>query len=319
MRNAFAERILELAQRDDRLVLLCGDIGNRLFDSFRSAWPGRFFNCGVAEANMLGVAAGMAMNGLRPVCYTIAPFVTYRCLEQIRLDVCYHRAPVVIVGAGAGLSYASLGATHHSCEDLGMLRLLPGLAIVAPADSLEVRATLTAAVQYPGPVYLRIGKKGEPVVHQSEPDVQIGRAITIRAGGDVCLLATGTIVPVAVEAADTLAARNISARVVSFHTVKPLDERQLAEAFDRFRIVATIEEHSVLGGLGGSVAEWLADHPSATARLIRIGTADAFLSTTCNQHEARDHFQLTSKAIARRIRTALDDPPHRHDAHRTGF
>src|SRR5258708_18574645 len=146
MRNSFAHEITRLAQEDDRIVLLSGDIGNRLFDEFKLKCPGRFHNCGVAEANMIGVAAGLAMTGLRPVCYTIAPFITYRCLEQIRVDVCYHNVPVTIVGTGAGLAYASLGGTHHSCEEMGMLRLLPGLAVLAPADEWEVRGAIKAAL-----------------------------------------------------------------------------------------------------------------------------------------------------------------------------
>jgi transketolase len=305
LRNAFAKLLVEFAQRDDRIVLLSGDIGNRLFDNFKATCPARFFNCGVAEANMLGVAAGMAMSGLRPVCYTIAPFITYRCFEQIRLDICYHGAPVVIVGGGAGLAYASLGPTHHSCEDLGTLRLLPGLAVVAPADAWELGGALTAALQYPDPVYIRIGKKGEPVVHTAEPDFVIGKAIVVRDGADVCLLSTGTIMPVVLEAAELLAASNISAQVVSFHTIKPLDDQLLSAVSSEFSVIATIEEHSVLGGLGGSVAEWMADHPTGAARLVRLGTADEFLHETCTQQEARDHFQLTSHAIADRVRKSL--------------
>jgi transketolase len=185
MRNAFAKELIELAREDRRVVLLSADVGNRLFDTFKAAFPDRFYNCGVAEANMIGVAVGMAMNRLRPVCYTLAPFITYRCLEQIRVDVCYHDAPVLIVGAGGGLAYASLGATHHSCEELGMLRLLPGLTVLAPADAIEVRALLKAALKHPGPIYMRIGKKGEPLVHAAEPPVVIGKAIVIRPGSQV--------------------------------------------------------------------------------------------------------------------------------------
>lgn len=305
MRNAFAKQITELAQRDERVVLLSGDIGNRLFDDLKAKCPDRFFNCGVAEANMIGMAAGMAMSGLRPVCYTITPFITYRCLEQIRIDVCYHHVPVVIVGTGAGLSYASLGATHHSCEEMGMLRLLPGLAVVAPADAVEVRGALKAALNHPHPVYIRIGKKGEPVIHKTEPEFQIGRAISIREGKDVCLLSAGTMLAVALETADLLAAQNVSARVMSFHTIKPLDEATLAEVFASFTLVVTIEEHSILGGLGGSVAEWLADHSPAKARLLRCGTADEFLHETAEQEEAREHFGLTAAAMATRIKQAL--------------
>ena len=305
MRNAFAKQITEIAQRNERVVLLSGDIGNRLFDDLKAKCPGRFFNCGVAEANMIGMAAGLAMSGLRPVCYTITPFITYRCMEQIRIDVCYHHQPVVIVGTGAGLSYASLGSTHHSCEEMGMLRLLPGLAVIAPADEVEVRGALKAALNSPHPTYIRIGKKGEPVIHKTEPDFQIGKAIAVREGKDVCLLSAGNMLPVALETADLLATQNVSAKVVSFHTIKPLDEGTLADAFASFKLVVTIEEHSVLGGLGGSVAEWLADHSPARARLIRCGTADEFLHETCEQEEAREHFGLTAPALAARIHQAL--------------
>lgn len=304
MRNAFAKQITQLAQTDPRIVLLAGDIGNRLFDNLKAKFPDRFLNCGVAEANMIGMAAGMAMSGLRPFCYTITPFVTYRCMEQIRVDVCYHHVPVVIVGTGSGLSYASLGATHHSCEEMGMLRTLPGLAVLAPADEMEVRGALKAALAYPHPVYIRIGKKGEPVVHKTEPEFIIGKAIGMREGTDVCLLGAGTILPEAMAAAEKLQTAGISAKVASFHTIKPLDEALLAEVFAKFKIVATIEEHSVVGGLGSAVAEWLADS-GGKAQLLRLGTRDEFLHTTCEQEEAREYFGLTGEAIAARIEQAM--------------
>ena len=301
MRNAFAQEITTLADTEPRLTLLSADIGNRLFDAFKEKHPTRFYNCGVAEANMIGVAAGLAMTGLRPVCYTIANFITYRCMEQIRVDLCYHHQPVIIVGTGAGLSYASLGATHHTCEEIGMLRLLPGLIVMAPADQREARCALRAALKQDAPVYIRIGKKGEPAIHAADPDFQIGRGITLREGNDVCLLGTGNMLPTALETAELLAQSGYSASVVSFHTIKPLDEELLRDVFQRFRIVATIEEHSILGGLGGSIAEWLSDHPEAKARLIRCGTRDEFLHTTCNQKEARKIFDLTPEAIAKKI------------------
>ncbi|MDQ6631827.1 MAG: transketolase [Verrucomicrobiota bacterium] len=305
MRNAFAKQITALAQQDERVVLLSGDIGNRLFDEMKAKCPGRFFNCGVAEANMIGVAAGMALSELRPVCYTITPFITYRCMEQIRVDVCYHHVPVIIVGTGSGLSYASLGATHHSCEEMGMLRLLPGLIVLAPADEWEVRAALKAALQQPHPVYIRIGKKGEPIVHQAEPSFTIGKAIPIRDGTEACVLSAGTMLSVALQAAELLSQNNISTKVVSFHTIKPLDQELLHEIFSKFNIVATIEEHSILGGLGGSVAEWLSDHPESRAKLIRFGTRDEFLHETCEQEQAREHFGLTASAIAEKVKSRL--------------
>ncbi len=303
MRNAFADEITELAKTRDDLVLLSGDIGNRLFDRFKAVAPQRFYNCGVAEANMVGLAAGMAMGGLRPVCYTITPFVTYRAMEQIRVDLGYHHTRVIVVGTGAGLSYASLGATHHSCEEMGMLRLIPGLTVLAPADAMEVRGCLRAALELGGPVYIRIGKKGEPVVHSEVPLVRPGRFLPVREGSGVLLLVAGTLLPEALLAAEHLAARGLSAAVVSAVSVKPLDTEFLQHAFHRHGLVATIEEHSVLGGLGGSVAEWLTDQPrrQQMARLVRFGCPDEFLHETTHQKSAREKFGLLGPQIAERI------------------
>jgi transketolase len=305
MRNAFATEITALAAEDDRVVLLSGDIGNRLFDDYKKRAPGRFFNCGVAEANMIGVAAGMAMCGLRPVVYTITPFVTTRCLEQIRVDVCYHHVPVIIVGTGSGLSYASLGATHHSCEDIAMMRSLPHMTVVCPGDPVEARLAVRAALAYDEPVYIRLGKKGEPVVHKEPPRFEIGHGIVVRPGTEVCLLSTGNMLPVALRAAEALGGKEVSAGVVSLHTVKPLDEALLAEAFASFEVVVTVEEHSLLGGLGGAVAEWLVDRPGRKARLVRVGTADTFLHEAGDQEYARRRFGLTPEAIAERVLGAL--------------
>jgi len=305
VRNAFAEEITRLGREDPRVVLLSGDIGNKLFDKFREHSPTRFFNCGVAEANMMGVAAGMALNGLRPVVYTITPFTTTRCFEQIRVDVCYHDAPVVIVGTGAGLSYAELGPTHHSLEDMAILRTLPGMTVLAPCDSVELRGLLRAALRQRGPVYMRIGKKGEPVIHTREPDVAIGRALTVRPGEKVCLVSTGNIMPVVLEAAAALEARGLSPRVESFHTVKPLDEERLAELFARMALVVTIEEHGRAGGLGGSIAEWRAARDPLPARLLAFGTGDAFLHQVGSQEYARHHFGLHTQNIVDGVLGAL--------------
>jgi transketolase len=306
MRNAFADELTKLGDADGRIVMLSGDIGNRLFDTFKAKHPGRFFNCGVAEANMMGVAAGMGINGLRPVVYTITPFVTTRCLEQIRTDVCYHEAPVTIVGVGAGLSYAGLGPTHHACEDISFLRSIPNMVVVCPGDAHEVRGALRAAMQQDRPVYIRIGKKGEPVVHPGPiADFEIGKAITVSDGDDVCLLSTGTMLPEAVDAAHRLKQRGISAQVVSFHTVKPLDEARLRDAFGRFRLVATIEEHSLIGGFSAAVAEWLVDTATNPANLLRFGTPDAFFKKSGEQAYAREALGLTGHQIADKIVHAL--------------
>ena len=309
MRNAFAQQLTELAEQDERIVLLSGDIGNRLFDAFKQRCPGRFFNCGVAEANMMSMAAGLAMSGMRPVVYTITPFVTTRCLEQIRVDVCYHDVPVVIVGVGGGLAYASLGATHHSCEDIGFLRLLPGMAVVCPGDAMETRAALQAALQVSYPVYLRLGKKGEPVVHPEPPPLQLGRAIVISEGSDLTLISTGNMLPLVVEVAQQLGDAGLSAAVVSMHTVKPLDEALLAARFTGSQLVVTVEEHGRLGGLGGAVAEWLSDWrleaSAPPAQLLRIGTDDEFLHQAGGQAHARKCYAIDTDSIVAQVRAAL--------------
>jgi transketolase len=301
MRNAFAAEITIMAAEDERIVLLSGDIGNRLFDGYKERISERFLNCGVAEANMMGLAAGMALCGLRPVVYTITPFATVRCLEQIRIDVCYQNVPVVIVGTGAGLSYASLNATHHSCEEVAFLRMLPNMTVICPGDPVEVRLALRAALKQSGPAYIRLGKKGEPIVHQRPPEFIIGKGIVVLTGNDLCLLSTGNMLPTAVQVADELNHKGLSTQVVSLHTVKPLDEQLLVEAFSKFMVVATLEEHSVLGGLGGSVAEWLANQPPQKARLLRIGTADEFLYRAGDQTDARDYFGLVPENIVGRV------------------
>jgi transketolase len=302
MRNAFADELTKLGAEDPRVVMLSGDIGNRLFDKFKDKHPARFFNCGVAEANMMGVAAGMAMNGLRPVAYTITPFVTTRCLEQIRTDVCYHEAPVTIVAVGAGLAYSGLGPTHHACEDISFLRSIPNMVVICPGDAFEVRAALRAALQQDHPVYIRMGKKGEPLVHKGPiADFAIGKAIAINGGHDVCLLSTGNMLPEAVEAAHKLNDRGISAEVVSFHTVKPLDEACLKDVFSRFRLVATLEEHSLIGGFGAAVSEWLADSETPHRKFVRFGTPDAFFKKSGEQEYAREVLGLTAHQIAEKI------------------
>ena len=306
MRNAFADEITKLAATDERIVLLMGDIGNRLFDKFRAAYPQRFYNCGVAEGNMVSMAAGMASCGLRPVCYTIAPFITYRVMEQIRLDLCYHRQPVIVVGTGAGLSYASLGATHHSLEDLGMLRLLPNLKVTCPGDSMELRGILRAAFQQDEPVYMRIGKKGEPVVHGDVPLLRLGRALPLREQGRIALLSAGNMLPTTLEVGDLLAEHGREARVYSFHTVKPLDEMLLSDLCGSCDLLVSIEEHSMLGGLGSAVAEWLARTRVTNApRILCCGTPDEFMHEAGEQEYARHLFGLDAGGITKRILSEL--------------
>lgn len=293
MRNAFADELTKIAADDPRVVLLSGDIGNKLFDKFKDKNDVRFYNCGVAEANMIGVAAGLALSGLRPFVYTITPFTTTRCFEQIRVDVCYHRVPVVIVGTGSGLSYAELGPTHHSLEDLAILRTLPNMRVLAPCDSTELRLALRAVLQDDNPAYIRIGKKGEPEIHKKPPLFKIGEAIIVRPGNDVAILSTGTMMSETLKTADQLASHGIFAEVTSFHTIKPLDDTYLAQLRQRFRLVVTVEEHSRIGGLGSAIAEWYAEKGESVP-LIGFATEDTFMHEVGSQEYARRKFGLTA-------------------------
>jgi transketolase len=301
MRAAFADEIEKLAAEDNRIVLLSGDIGNRMFDTFKEKFPDCFYNCGVAEANMTGMAAGMALCGLRPVTYTITAFNTARVLEQIRLDVCLQNLPVIIVGVGGGLSYASLNATHHALEDIAFLRVLPNMTVICPGDAWEVRAALRAAFEIDGPVYIRMAKKNEPLVHSGMPDFSIGKGLIVKQGTDICFLNAGSLLPIAMDAADILLEKGISVQVISMHTVKPLDKTLLLDVFSKFSHVFTLEEHSILGGFGGSVAEWLSDQRGLRARLTRIGTQDKFMTEAGKQDHAREFFGISKERIVERV------------------
>ncbi|MBP6917385.1 MAG: hypothetical protein KBB94_00520 [Legionellaceae bacterium] len=300
MRNTFAKEVTNLAKTDKRVVLLSGDIGNKLFDEFKEVDAQRFYNCGVAEANMMGVAAGMALSGLRPIVYTITPFTTTRCFEQIRVDVCYHQAPVIIVGTGAGLSYAELGPTHHSLEDLAILRTLPGMIVLAPCDAKELQCALRAALQQDQPVYIRIGKKGEPVIHPNLERLEFGKALPVTKGSDIALLSTGTLMPEVLKAAELLKEKGISAEVMSFHTIKPLDTAYLTQAVQSFKLLVSIEEHGVIGGLGSAIAEWLATQPISKP-FLSLGTPDEFMHEIGSQEYAREKYGLVGEKIVASI------------------
>ena len=304
MRNAFAEEMTRLTTTDKRVVVLSGDIGNKLFDKLKTVDEKRFYNCGIAEANMMGVAAGMAMSGLRPFVYTITPFTTTRCFEQIRVDVCYHHAPVVIVGTGSGLSYSELGPTHHSLEDIAILRTLPGMRVLAPCDASELRQALHEVLKDDSPTYIRIGKKGEADIHTTLPKLKLGKVLIIRPGTEVALLCAGNMMADTLKAADLLAAAGVFAEVVSFHTVKPLDTDYLQLAASRFRLLVTVEEHSRIGGFGSAVAEWRMALVRNVSQLA-FGTDDVFMHEVGSQAYARKKYGLTADNIAATTLAAL--------------
>ena len=353
MRTTFAKTLLALAKKDKRIMLLTGDLGYSVFEDFQKEVPRQYLNMGVAEQNMAGVAAGMAMEGLKPIIYSIVPFTTMRNFEQIRNDICYQNLDVKIVGVGAGFSYGPYGHTHHGLEDIGILRTLPNLVILTPGDPVEVKLATTAMMKLKGPAYLRIGKAGEPILHKKIPEFAIGKGIVMKEGNDVTIIATSTMLGRAMEVSQELekfvllgsqrklrsvfrasreeavsahgvrSARmeaglnffgspatsfirsreravvqdHISVRVVSMPTIKPLDEKIILDSMKKTKVLVTLEEHSVIGGLGSAVAEVVAES-GIPVKFKRIAVPDRFTKVIGLQEYMRKANGLSVDQIA---------------------
>jgi len=297
MRNAFLDTLFELAQQDDRIVFITGDLGYRVVEKFMEQRPRQFLNAGVAEQNLTGIAAGMALSGKIVFTYSIANFPTLRCLEQIRNDICYHDANVKVVAVGGGLAYGAMGATHHATEDLAIMRAMPGLTVVAPGDPVETRAATRAITRHPGPCYLRLGKAGEPTVHPGPIDFELGKAIRLRDGDDLTLISTGGMLQTAARAAELLATAGIEGRVLSMHTLKPIDTEAVLAAARETKLVATLEEHSVVGGLGSAVAEILAETPGVRVPFKRLGLPPVFSPHIGAQDYMLEQHRLSAESV----------------------
>jgi transketolase len=312
VRTAFIETLCELAAKDERIWLLTGDLGFSVLERFSDRFPDRFVNAGVAEQNMTSVAAGLAQCGKIVFTYSIANFPTLRCLEQIRNDVCFHNANVKVTAVGGGLTYGTLGYTHHSVEDLAVLRSLPNMTVVAPGDPVESRLATQAIVAHSGPCYLRLGADPlgekalqEPIVHKADPAFVLGRAIPVREGKQLTLMSTGGMLKTVVEAAEELAGDGIEAAVLSLHTVKPIDQEAILAAADKTRLIMTVEEHSLVGGLGSAVAEVLAKARLGRVAFCSLGLEEGSMRRGSQQH-LRELAGLTPESIAASARTLLE-------------
>jgi len=304
MRITFVKTLTEFAKKNQKVVLLTGDLGFSIFEGFIQSCPNQFMNAGVAEQNMTGMAAGLASEGKIPVIYSIIPFVTMRNFEQIRNDVCYQNLNVKIVGVGAGFSYGPYGHTHHALEDIGILRTLANMTIFCPGDPVEVQKTTDAMLELTGPTYLRLGKAGEPVIHTDGIDFQIGKGIVITEGTDLTLFATSTMVYRAQEVAKQLQSKNISVRLVSIPTIKPFDEELVRTCVTETKKIFTLEEHSVIGGLGSAVAEVIAEYGKPVI-FKRIGVPDRFTKVIGKQEYMRRANKLECDQIVDTILTSL--------------
>ena len=273
MRNETIAALTSYAAAHPDVMLLTADLGYSVLEQFADQLPDQYANVGVCEQAMVGIAAGLALSGKRVALYSIANFPTLRCLEQLRNDVCYHDLPVTVISVGGGLAYGPQGYTHHGLEDLGIMAMLPNMAVTCPADPHEAEALLPQLLERRGPAYLRLGRAGEPVLHNADTQVTLGKAVTMRQGSDIALLATGPILGRAIAAADELAARGISASVVSFPAVTPLDAECIASLAASHRALLTIEEHSASGGFGSRVADLLMA-AGTPIRFGKYGTTD---------------------------------------------
>lgn len=305
MRTAFFRALMQAAEIDARIELVVGDLGFGVVERFAERFPNRFLNVGVAEQNLTGIAAGMALSGKTVFTYSIANFPTLRCLEQIRNDVCYHKADVKIVAVGGGFAYGALGMTHHATEDLAILRALPEMTVIAPADPIETQYATHAIASHPGPCYLRLGRSGEPMVHQSHIDFKIGKAIQVREGEDITFISTGDLLRTSLQVAQTIAEQGFQARVLSMHTLKPLDAEAVVRAARETRAIVTLEEHSVIGGLGSAVAEALADSGETRIIFKRLGVTSSFASTVGCQEYLREENGLSAQAILQVVEPLL--------------
>ena len=300
MRDAFTRALMREAAKDPKLTLVTGDLGFGVLKPFWETYPDQFINAGIAEQAMTGLAAGLARTGRTVLTYSIGNFPTLRCIEQIRNDCAYHDANVKVVCVGGGFVYGSLGMSHHATEDMAILRALPGVTVFTPGDPHEVEAIVPIMLKTPGTCYLRLGRGGEPYLHEGPlTDWQIPKALTMRQGSDVALLSAGGIMTQTLGAADLLKEQGVSAEVVSFPCIKPIDTEKIAELAARFRHIVTVEEHSVVGGFGSAVSEVLAEL-GAPCKLHRIGMPDVYSCIVGTQQYLRGEYQMDDKAICRR-------------------
>jgi transketolase len=303
MRDAFLEKLTKLAAADKDIVLLTADLGFGVFEDFESRFPGQYFNVGVAEQNMTGLAAGLALEGKKVITYSIGNFPTLRCLEQIRNDACYHDLNITIVASGGGFSYGSLGMSHHATEDIAILRALPAMSVVAPGTAWEAGEATEALVNLDGVGYLRLDKT--VANGSSASSFSLGRSIRYKEGKDVTLLVTGGILRDVIQAAELLQELGIDAGVVSMHSIKPIDKDAIIAASNETGGIVTIEEHNINGGLGGAVAEVCMDGGVAPKVFLRIGLGDQYSSIVGSQDYLRAYYQMDATAIAERVQKLL--------------
>lgn len=308
MRKTSLDMVHALAKRDSRVVYIGSDLGSGTLDAMRDQFPDRFFLEGISEAYVIGMSAGMAMEGYIPYVNTIATFLTRRCYEQVAVDLCLQELPVRLIANGGGLVYAPLGPTHTAVEDIAIMRALPNMTVVCPTDADEMRRFMEQTVDWPSPIYIRLGKGGDPITSREAEGFAIGKAIVKRDPGTVLIATTGIMVHHVLEAASLLAARGVHCGVVHFHTVKPLDEAVLLDLASDVRSVVAVEEHTIIGGLGSAVLESLsAGH--LLKPMLRLGLPDRFTHHYGSQESLLKHYRLDAEGISAAILQFIAQAP----------
>lgn len=306
MRKRCLDAVYRLAKKNKEIIFIGSDLGVGVMDNFKMELPEQWFMEGVSEQHIIGMAAGLAMTGKTVYFNTIATFITRRCYEQNAIDLGLANVPVRLLGSGGGLVYAPLGPTHLATEDIALMRAIPNMSIFAPCDAEEMERGMMATENLPGPLYVRIAKGGETVVSKPELGFAFGKAIVMKEAGDVLFVTTGVMPARALEAAQLLEAQGISAGVLHCHTIKPFDGAALLAQAAKTKAVITVEEHTLIGGLGSIVAELLAEHPfERQPRLKRLGIPDVFPDKYGSQNSLLERYGLTAAQIAEQARALL--------------
>lgn len=301
MRNAYLEALYDLAKNNRQIMSLNADIGAIVFDQFRADFPDQFVNFGVAEPNMITAAAGMAASGKIPFCYTITPFITMRTYEQIRDDVCLHNLNVKIVGVGAGLVYSTLGPTHHALEDIAIMKVLPNMQIVSPGDPTESKKATYAIAEINGPVYFRIGTRGEPKIYDDDYEFEFGKGVVLKEGDDFTIITTGSIINDVLMAAQELERENISTRVINIHTIKPIDKDIILNAAKETGAIITVEEHYLEGGIGSSIGNIILENTNSPIKFKRLGIDDCFCSSYGAHKDLKSQYGIAKENIFKEV------------------
>ena len=302
MRTAFISVLHQLAKDDPRVLLLTADNGAIVFDQFRRECPQQFINCGLCESTMMTVAAGMASCGKIPFVYTITTFLLMRAFEQVRNDVCLQNMNVKLVGIGGGLKYSTLGSTHHAIEDIAIMKVLPNLTILSPADPRETAKAVAAMKTLDGPVYLRMGTNKEPAIYPGDYEFVVGKGVVLNEGKDLAVIATGSILYDVLSAVRKLEHEGLSVRVINLHTIKPLDQEIILQAARETGAVLTVEEHHLSGGLGETVAGVILEHAQVPVRFKSLGIEDEFCTIYGPHDYLKEKYGLGVDNICRQAR-----------------